>query len=148
MAPITDDIVDALRDTIHKLESRVQQLEAKLGHADGSTPAGSSNTSLQSVRMILMGPPGAGTHTISWKVVLHLELTLPLGKGTQAPKIKDKYCACHLVSCPNDPMCATPPRMLISLLGNRGHAAISGSEEDLAREGSQEDNGSRRAGQR
>ena len=61
MAPITDDIVEALRDTIHKLESRVQQLEAKIGHSDGSSSAGSSNKPLQSVRMILMGPPGAGT---------------------------------------------------------------------------------------
>lgn len=61
MAPITDETVEALRDTIHKLESRVQQLEAKLGHSDGSSPAGSSTKSHQSVRMILMGPPGAGT---------------------------------------------------------------------------------------
>lgn len=60
MAPITDDTVEALRDTIHMLESRVQQLEAKLGHSDGSAPAGSSKKPLQSVRMILMGPPGAG----------------------------------------------------------------------------------------
>lgn len=79
MAPITDDTVEALRDTIHRLESRVQQLEAKLGHSDGSAPAGSSKKPLQSVRMILMGPPGAG-------------------KGTQAPKIQDKYCACHLAT--------------------------------------------------
>lgn len=61
MAPITDDIVEALRDTIHQLESRVQQLEAKLGHSDGPSPAGNSKKPLQSVRMILMGPPGAGT---------------------------------------------------------------------------------------
>ena len=39
----------------------MQQLESKLGHGDGSTPAGSSKKPLQSVRMILMGPPGAGT---------------------------------------------------------------------------------------
>ena len=60
MAPISDDTVEALRDTIHKLESRVQQLEAKLGHSDGSSSTGSSKKPLQSVRMILMGPPGAG----------------------------------------------------------------------------------------
>ena len=65
MAPITDDTVEALRDTIHKLESRVQQLEAKLGHSDGSAPAGSPNKPLQSVRMILMGPPGAGTSRLA-----------------------------------------------------------------------------------
>ena len=60
MAPITEDTVEALRDTIHKLESRVQQLEAKLGHSDGSSPTDGSNKPFQSIRMILMGPPGAG----------------------------------------------------------------------------------------
>ena len=64
MAPITDDTVEALRDTIHKLESRVQQLEAKIGHNDGSSSAGISKKHLQAVRMILMGPPGAGTSPI------------------------------------------------------------------------------------
>lgn len=56
MAPITDDTVEVLRDTIRKLESRVHQLEAKMGGGDGSQSKGS----LASVRMILMGPPGAG----------------------------------------------------------------------------------------
>ena len=37
---------------------------------------------------------------------------------------------------------------LRSVLGNRGHATISSSEEDTAREGSEEDNGSGWAGQR
>ena len=58
MAPITDDIVETLRDTIHKLESRVQQLEAKLQGGGSSTHSPSSTT--DSVRIILMGPPGAG----------------------------------------------------------------------------------------
>ena len=58
MAPITDDTVQALRDTIHKLESRVQQLESRLGGGDdGSSKAGGSR---DAIRMILMGPPGAG----------------------------------------------------------------------------------------
>ncbi len=56
MAPITDDTVEALRDTIRKLESRVHQLEAKMSGEDGSK----SKSNLASVRMILMGPPGAG----------------------------------------------------------------------------------------
>lgn len=75
MAPITDDTVEALRDTIRKLDSRVHQLEAKMSGEDGSQ----SKSNLASVRMILMGPPGAG-------------------KGTQAPKIQEKYCACHLAT--------------------------------------------------
>jgi len=56
MAPITDDTVEVLRDTIRKLESRVHQLEAKMGGGAGSQ----SKSNLASVRMILMGPPGAG----------------------------------------------------------------------------------------
>lgn len=56
MAPITDDTVEALRDTIRKLESRVHQLEAKMGGDHGFQ----SKSTLASVRMILMGPPGAG----------------------------------------------------------------------------------------
>ena len=57
MAPITDETVEALRDTIRKLESRVHQLEAKMGGGDGSAP---SKKRSSSIRMILMGPPGAG----------------------------------------------------------------------------------------
>jgi adenylate kinase len=56
MAPIGDDTVQALQELVNKLESRVKQLEDKLQHASGG-PAPSSSGS---VRMILMGPPGAG----------------------------------------------------------------------------------------
>ena len=59
MAPITDDTVETLRNTIHKLESRVQQLEARLGSGDKDASQGSD--ALRSIRMIIMGPPGAGT---------------------------------------------------------------------------------------
>ena len=145
MAPITDDTVEALRDTIHKLESRVQQLEAKLGHGDGSS-TGSSKKPLQSVRMILMGPPGAGlsSHQESLSGLkltgVHRQghtstedpgqiLCLPLGRFCQS-LIKSVH------------------RRLRYVLGNRGYAAISSSEEDVAREGSQEDNGSGWSSQR
>lgn len=60
MAPIKDETVDALRDTIHKLESRVQQLEAKLGPTRGDSSSRETRSITESVRMILMGPPGAG----------------------------------------------------------------------------------------
>ncbi|OCK80184.1 adenylate kinase [Lepidopterella palustris CBS 459.81] len=71
MAPLKDQVVDDLKNLVHRLESRVAELEAKLSGSDGSSGG--------SMRMILMGPPGAG-------------------KGTQAPKIKDKYCICHLAT--------------------------------------------------
>ena len=64
MAPITDDTVETLRDTIRKLESRVHQLEAKVGGGDSVQP----RSKLASVRMILMGPPGAGKKLPKQKV--------------------------------------------------------------------------------
>lgn len=56
MAPIGPSDVEGLQELVHKLEARVKQLEDKLTHAGGGPkPAADS-----SVRMILMGPPGAG----------------------------------------------------------------------------------------
>ncbi|MCJ1338140.1 adenylate kinase [Bachmanniomyces sp. S44760] len=79
MAPIKGDTVDALRDMVHQLESRVEQLENKLQASHGGPPARGTKSNSPSIRMILMGPPGAG-------------------KGTQAPKIQDRFCACHLAT--------------------------------------------------
>ncbi|KAF2688681.1 adenylate kinase [Lentithecium fluviatile CBS 122367] len=73
MAPIQETVVDELKNTVARLESRIHELEQRLG--GGS----SSASSPEGVRMILMGPPGAG-------------------KGTQAPRIKDKFCVCHLAT--------------------------------------------------
>ena len=53
MAPISEDI----HALVQRLEDRVAQLEAKLHQAGG----GSAPASSDGVRMILMGPPGAGT---------------------------------------------------------------------------------------
>ncbi|KAJ5755338.1 adenylate kinase [Penicillium manginii] len=72
MAPITEDVVSGLKDTIHKLESRVVDLESRL--VNGDKP----KSVTEQMRIILMGPPWC--------------------KGTQAPNIKDKYCACHLAT--------------------------------------------------
>lgn len=59
MAPIKDETVDGLRDLVSKLETRVEQLEARLEQTTGgaSTRKPKSNAG---IRMILMGPPGAG----------------------------------------------------------------------------------------
>lgn len=58
MAPIGDDASQTLHDLVNKLESRVKELEDKLAHAAGG-PAPSTS---EGVRMILMGPPGAGMY--------------------------------------------------------------------------------------
>ena len=62
MAPITDDTVEVLQDTIRKLESRVHQLEAKIGGGDTSR----SKITRSSIRMIIMGPPGAGMELLKY----------------------------------------------------------------------------------
>lgn len=54
MAPITDEQVHDLKDLIRKLESRVHELEQKI------SAGGSLSTPSESMRMILIGPPGAG----------------------------------------------------------------------------------------
>ncbi|KAI9923693.1 hypothetical protein ASPWEDRAFT_725498 [Aspergillus wentii DTO 134E9] len=75
MAPITEEVVQGLKDTIGKLENRVEELEGRLTNGSSSKP----KSVAEQMRIILMGPPGAG-------------------KGTQAPQIKDKYCVCHLAT--------------------------------------------------
>jgi hypothetical protein len=54
MAPTRDDIYEV----VATLEARVKELEARLLKAEGG--ASSVAKDGQSVRMILMGPPGAG----------------------------------------------------------------------------------------
>ncbi len=55
MAPVADKTVDELKDLVRKLEARVTELEGRIsGHGHGTSPG-------QSMRMVLMGPPGAGT---------------------------------------------------------------------------------------
>ncbi|KAF2016598.1 adenylate kinase 1 [Aaosphaeria arxii CBS 175.79] len=72
MAPVVEQSVDDLKVTVQRLEARITELEGRLqGGSPSSSPPG--------VRMVLMGPPGAG-------------------KGTQAPSIKEKYCVCHLAT--------------------------------------------------
>ncbi|KAK4153887.1 adenylate kinase [Chaetomidium leptoderma] len=67
-----DDEVKRLQGIIANIEGRVQTLESRqLG--------GSQKKTAEEIRMLLIGPPGAG-------------------KGTQAPKIKEKFNCCHLAT--------------------------------------------------
>lgn len=56
MAPITDTVVDELKNLVKRLEGRVLELENKLTGGSSS----SSSESAESMRMVIMGPPGAG----------------------------------------------------------------------------------------
>lgn len=67
-----DDEVKRLQGTIERLESRIKSLETR----QGGSPAPRTT---EEIRMLLIGPPGAG-------------------KGTQAPKIKEKFSCCHLAT--------------------------------------------------
>ncbi|KAF8528178.1 adenylate kinase-domain-containing protein [Hysterangium stoloniferum] len=67
------DQLDYLKDLVRQLNDKISSLEAR---AKGAIP---SRKPVEELRMILIGPPGAG-------------------KGTQAPKIKEKFCVCHLAT--------------------------------------------------
>jgi len=73
MAP-TDEL-SYLKDLVRQLNDKITALEQK---AKEAIP-GRTHTPGEQLRMILVGPPGAG-------------------KGTQAPKIRDRFCVCHLAT--------------------------------------------------
>jgi len=67
---IVDDELSQLKNVVANLESRIKRLEQR---GTGSSPT------TEELRMILIGPPGAG-------------------KGTQAPKLKERFSCCHLAT--------------------------------------------------
>jgi adenylate kinase len=69
---LVDEELKSLKDIVSGLESRIKRLEQR---TTGSAPT------TEDLRMILIGPPGAG-------------------KGTQAPKLKERFSCCHLVRIP------------------------------------------------
>jgi len=72
MAP--SDELEYLKFLVNQLNEKIQKLESTAKDA-----VSSAKTPAQQLRTILIGPPGAG-------------------KGTQAPRIRDKYCVCHLAT--------------------------------------------------
>ncbi|KAF4455818.1 adenylate kinase 1 [Fusarium austroafricanum] len=65
-----EDELKQLKDVISTIDTRIKKLEARATGGPIST---------EEIRMILIGPPGAG-------------------KGTQAPKIKERFSCCHLAT--------------------------------------------------
>ena len=55
------ETVDSLKGVIAELESRVAQLEHRLVHGDNDAKP---KAGTESMRMILMGPPGAGAFSL------------------------------------------------------------------------------------
>ncbi|VVT44258.1 uncharacterized protein SAPINGB_P000356 [Magnusiomyces paraingens] len=64
-------IIADLEAKVSSLESQLKEKADALFHPAAQVP--------KSIRMVLIGPPGAG-------------------KGTQAPNLKEKFCACHLAT--------------------------------------------------
>ncbi|KAL5606968.1 hypothetical protein BROUX41_003335 [Berkeleyomyces rouxiae] len=66
---MADAEIQRLRGVVESFDGRLKRLEERLAGKPSS----------ETIRMILIGPPGAG-------------------KGTQAPKIKEKFSCCHLAT--------------------------------------------------
>ncbi|KAL2891991.1 adenylate kinase 1 [Ceratocystis lukuohia] len=66
---MADVEIQRLRSVVESFDGRLKRLEERLAGKPSS----------ETIRMILIGPPGAG-------------------KGTQAPKIKEKFSCCHLAT--------------------------------------------------
>jgi adenylate kinase len=66
--------LEYLKSLVAQLNDKINALEAKAKDA-----VAAPKTPAQQIRTILVGPPGAG-------------------KGTQAPKIRDQFCICHLAT--------------------------------------------------
>ncbi|PPQ73603.1 hypothetical protein CVT24_008061 [Panaeolus cyanescens] len=66
-------------EELEYLKSLVAQLNDKINALEAKAKAPAAKSPAQQLRTILMGPPGAG-------------------KGTQAPKIRDDFCVCHLAT--------------------------------------------------
>ncbi|KJA21054.1 hypothetical protein HYPSUDRAFT_42434 [Hypholoma sublateritium FD-334 SS-4] len=66
-------------EELEYLKSLVTQLNQKISTLESKAKAAATPTPAQQLRTILVGPPGAG-------------------KGTQAPRIRDEFCVCHLAT--------------------------------------------------
>ena len=86
--------LEYLKSLVSQLNEKIASLEAKSkAPAPKKTPA-------QQLRTILIGPPGAGTYTTVFSATSRNRALTRFspGKGTQAPKIRDEFCVCHLAT--------------------------------------------------
>jgi adenylate kinase len=98
-----------LKSLVSQLTVKINELEAK---ASSKKPTPSP---AQQLRTILVGPPGAGVCltrvcarsrvstliSTAWSTFFFLLMLCVLaciGKGTQAPRIREEFCVCHLAT--------------------------------------------------
>ena len=93
---VSTEDVSSLRTLVAQLEDRVNQLEQDKVSNRVSALFGGSSDAAKQMRLVLMGPPGAGRGEIGNHGIelIHRKT----GKGTQSPKLKEKYCICHLAT--------------------------------------------------
>lgn len=88
-----EDEVKRLQTVLGNVEGRLKKLEERqFGVSSGKTS--------EELRMILIGPPGAGKLIAAAASVFGAIWTgtnTSVGKGTQAPRIKERFGCCHLV---------------------------------------------------
>ena len=111
-----------LKSLVNQLSAKINELEAKAA-SKKPTPSPA-----QQLRTILIGPPGAGAyavyvwphaclhahalsvasplcvfdsveqHQFYFFILLMLCCLVFIGKGTQAPRIREEFCVCHLAT--------------------------------------------------
>jgi adenylate kinase len=98
-----------LKSLVGQLSNKIKELEAK---AASKKPAPAPSPA-QQLRTILIGPPGAGACRaarvsacarapylliLMWARFADVVVVDFTGKGTQAPRIRDDFCVCHLAT--------------------------------------------------
>ena len=140
MAPSVDETVNGLKDVIGKLEARIDDLESRF------FIPGKPKSLPEHLRIILMGPPGAGTFS-SFLSLCRQPANMGIGKGTQAPRLKEKYCVCHLVCLVFWSVTYYWSPSLIHSQGHGRYVASAGSPKDRIGSTGQEDHGPGWSGQ-
>ncbi len=87
-----EDELVYLKSLVSQLNDKIKALEEK------AKTAAKAKTPAQQLRTILVGPPGAGMSSENALFAKKCCLICPVGKGTQAPRIKEEFCVCHLAT--------------------------------------------------
>ena len=69
MAPMDENDNRSLRELVARLEARVEQLESERPSSRGETTPKATKGVAESIRMILIGPPGAGIFVLYWLAI-------------------------------------------------------------------------------